>query len=87
MLRRLLHSSREFSLMDMTAAIVALGALAGEPRLALFRLLVQAGNDGLPAGAIAEKHTDAGTTRPVLAALRRVRLAARAGPSRPFRRS
>jgi ArsR family transcriptional regulator, arsenate/arsenite/antimonite-responsive transcriptional repressor len=54
-LRRLLHSSREFSLMDMTAAIIALGALAGEPRLALFRLLVQAGNDGLPAGSIAEK--------------------------------
>jgi len=53
-LRRLLHSSREFSLMDMNAAIVALGALAGEPRLALFRLLVQAGNDGLAAGTIAE---------------------------------
>lgn len=41
--------------MDMHAAIVALGALAGEPRLALFRLLVQAGSDGLPAGVIAEK--------------------------------
>lgn len=41
--------------MDMNAAIVALGALAGEPRLALFRLLVQAGNDGLAAGMIAEK--------------------------------
>jgi len=55
MLRWLLHSSPKFSLMDMNAAIVALGALAGEPRLALFRLLVQAGNDGLPAGTIAEK--------------------------------
>ena len=32
----------------------ALGALAQEHRLALFRLLVQAGPDGLAAGAIAE---------------------------------
>lgn len=55
MLPRLLHSLGEFSLMDMNAAIVALGALAGEHRLALFRLLVQAGNDGLAAGTIAEK--------------------------------
>lgn len=35
--------------------VEALGALAQEHRLALFRLLVQAGNKGLPAGAIAEK--------------------------------
>ncbi len=35
-------------------AIEALGALAHEHRLALFRLLVQAGADGIPAGAIAE---------------------------------
>jgi DNA-binding transcriptional ArsR family regulator len=35
-------------------AVVALGALAQEHRLALFRLLVQAGADGLPAGAAAE---------------------------------
>jgi DNA-binding transcriptional ArsR family regulator len=35
-------------------AIVALGALAQEHRLALFRLLVQAGKDGLAAGAVAE---------------------------------
>ena len=45
----------ELPLMDLHAAIVALGALAQEHRLALFRLLVQAGDDGLPAGAIAEK--------------------------------
>ena len=32
----------------------ALGALAQEHRLAIFRLLVQAGADGLAAGAIAE---------------------------------
>ena len=41
--------------MDMGAAIVALGALAQEHRLALFRLLVQAGDKGMSAGAIAEK--------------------------------
>ena len=33
----------ELPLMDLHAAIVALGALAQEHRLALFRLLVQAG--------------------------------------------
>jgi len=36
------------------AAVDALGALAQEHRLALFRLLVQAGKNGMPAGAIAE---------------------------------
>lgn len=35
-------------------AVQALGALAQEHRLALFRLLVQAGEEGRPAGAIAE---------------------------------
>jgi ArsR family transcriptional regulator, arsenate/arsenite/antimonite-responsive transcriptional repressor len=35
-------------------AIAALGALAQEHRLALFRLLVQAGEGGIAAGAIAE---------------------------------
>ncbi|MFN4096686.1 MAG: ArsR/SmtB family transcription factor [Sphingomonas sp.] len=40
---------------DDIAAVTALSALAQEHRLALFRLLVQAGPDGLPAGAIAEK--------------------------------
>jgi ArsR family transcriptional regulator len=35
-------------------AVTALSALAQEHRLALFRLLVQAGNRGLAAGAIAE---------------------------------
>jgi ArsR family transcriptional regulator, arsenate/arsenite/antimonite-responsive transcriptional repressor len=39
---------------DAAGAINALGALAQEHRLALFRLLVQAGEDGMPAGAIAE---------------------------------
>src|SRR4051812_16746466 len=35
-------------------AVAALGALAQEHRLALFRLLVQAGADGMPAGAVAQ---------------------------------
>lgn len=41
--------------MNPKAAIMALGALAQEHRLALFRMLVQAGEDGMTAGAIAEK--------------------------------
>jgi DNA-binding transcriptional ArsR family regulator len=36
-------------------AVDALGALAHETRLAVFRMLVQAGPDGLIAGAIAER--------------------------------
>jgi DNA-binding transcriptional ArsR family regulator len=39
---------------DLSAAVGALAALAQEHRLALFRMLVQAGEDGMPAGAIAE---------------------------------
>jgi ArsR family transcriptional regulator, arsenate/arsenite/antimonite-responsive transcriptional repressor len=39
---------------DAAQVIEALGALAHEHRLALFRLLVQAGSGGMPAGAIAE---------------------------------
>src|SRR5690349_6626502 len=40
--------------MDATSAIGALGALAQEHRLGVFRLLVQAGDKGMAAGAIAE---------------------------------
>lgn len=40
--------------MDENAAVGALAALAQEHRLALYRLLVQAGHQGMPAGAIAE---------------------------------
>lgn len=40
--------------MDSVAVVNALGALAQEHRLALFRLLVQAGQGGMPAGAIAD---------------------------------
>lgn len=36
-------------------ALKALGALAQDTRLAIFRLLVQAGNDGLSVGTIADK--------------------------------
>ena len=36
-------------------AVAALGALAQEHRLALFRLLVQAGTEGMAAGALAEE--------------------------------
>ena len=39
--------------METIAAIKALGALAQETRLGIFRMLVQAGPDGLPAGEIA----------------------------------
>lgn len=39
--------------MDSPAVVDALGALAQEHRLALFRLLVQAGEQGISAGAIA----------------------------------
>ena len=41
--------------MDEKRAITALGALAQETRLALFRLLVTCGPAGLPAGVIAER--------------------------------
>lgn len=40
--------------MEAVTVIRALGALAQEHRLAVFRLLVQAGPDGVPAGALAE---------------------------------
>src|SRR3974390_1420110 len=41
--------------MDKKAAIAALGALAQETRLDLFRLLVTIGPEGLPAGVIADR--------------------------------
>src|SRR5271156_2583501 len=41
--------------MDQIAAIAALGALAQETRLALFRLLVASGPAGLAAGSIADR--------------------------------
>ena len=41
--------------MDATQAVAALGALAHENRLAVHRMLVERGPDGLPAGVIAER--------------------------------
>jgi ArsR family transcriptional regulator len=41
--------------MRATQAVLALSALGQETRLALFRLLVERGPDGLPAGVIAER--------------------------------
>jgi DNA-binding transcriptional ArsR family regulator len=41
-------------IMQTTSALSALAALAQESRLATFRLLVQAGPEGLPASRIAE---------------------------------
>ena len=40
--------------MDTAQALAALGSLSQEHRLSVFRLLVQAGASGMPAGAIAE---------------------------------
>ena len=40
--------------MEKTDAVVALAALAQDNRLDVFRLLVQAGPEGMPAGAVAD---------------------------------
>jgi DNA-binding transcriptional ArsR family regulator len=48
------HYPNEESALKSGSVIEALGALAQEHRLALFRLLVRAGAKGLPAGAIAD---------------------------------
>ena len=40
--------------MEITNAVIEMTALAHEPRLAVFRLLVQAGDTGMPAGRIAQ---------------------------------
>lgn len=40
--------------METLSAVKSLAALAQESRLSIFRLLVQAGNRGLPAGQIAQ---------------------------------
>ena len=41
--------------MEKTEALAALGALAQETRLDIFRLLVQKGPEGLPAGEIGDR--------------------------------
>jgi DNA-binding transcriptional ArsR family regulator len=43
--------------MDSNLAVEALGALAHEHRLAIYRMLVEHGPSGLPAGMIAERLT------------------------------
>jgi DNA-binding transcriptional ArsR family regulator len=43
------------SRIEVAAVLDAFSGLASEHRLAIFRLLVQAGPDGLPAGDIADK--------------------------------
>jgi DNA-binding transcriptional ArsR family regulator len=48
--------------MEKAEVVAALAALAQESRLDIFRLLVQAGPDGLPAGQIAEKLNLPGAT-------------------------
>ena len=48
--------------MDSISAVRSLGALAHDSRLALFRLLVEAGPEGVSAGVLAERlgHTPSG---------------------------
>ncbi len=41
--------------MNIEAAVVALAALAQESRLSIFRLLVQAGKEGMAAGTLGER--------------------------------
>jgi ArsR family transcriptional regulator len=48
--------------METENAIEAFGALAQETRLSVFRLLVAAGSDGMPAGAIAKELSAAPST-------------------------
>ena len=48
--------------MEISNAVAALSALAQETRLSVFRLLVQAGPEGLPAGDVAQKLDVAGAT-------------------------
>jgi DNA-binding transcriptional ArsR family regulator len=48
--------------MDNKAAVTALAALAQETRLAVFRLLVEAGPSGIPVGAISDKLSVPGST-------------------------
>jgi DNA-binding transcriptional ArsR family regulator len=50
--RAILYDTRN---MEKTDAIAALAALAQESRLDVFRLLVQAGAEGMPAGRIGER--------------------------------
>lgn len=69
--------------MEAATAVAAFGALAQETRLAVFRLLVQAGPDGLTAGDIAEAlKVPASTMSHHLATIERAGLAASRRESR-----
>lgn len=48
--------------MEIKTAVLKLAALAQETRLAIFRLLVEAGPDGVPAGGIGEQLKVPGAT-------------------------
>lgn len=62
--------------METTQALQSLSALAQESRLAIFRLLVEAGPAGMPAGAIGEElHLPPATLSFHLAGLTRAGLA------------
>jgi DNA-binding transcriptional ArsR family regulator len=62
--------------MEITAAVGALGALAQESRLKVFRLLVRSGPSGLAAGEIAKTlRVPSNTMSAHLAVLARARLA------------
>lgn len=61
--------------MEVITAVATLSALAHEGRLAVFRLLIQAGTEGLPAGEIARSlDVPANTMSTHLAILSRVGL-------------
>lgn len=51
----MLHSEAGVLLMQLPTAVEALSALAHGHRLAVFRLLVRAGEDGMPAGEVARE--------------------------------
>ena len=71
--------------METKSAIGSLSALAQETRLAIFRLLVEAGTEGLAAGAIAERlDIPASSLSFHLAELTRAGLIAQRRESRPF---
>lgn len=48
--------------MEIKSAVIALAALAQETRLSIFRLLVEAGPEGLPVGRIGEELKVPGAT-------------------------
>ncbi len=48
-------SNHQIATMKAESAVEALSALAQESRLAVFRLLVQAGHEGISAGTLGEK--------------------------------